>query len=142
MQASGSLNILVVANRTAATPGLLEEVRRRGQEGCSIDLLIPDLPDGEDGEATLALALPLLEEAAGRPVRGMARGPDPLQSVKATLSDGSYDEVIVSTLPQQKSQWLKRHLPNQIVKLGVPVTVVTAASQAGDPVARSTREVN
>lgn len=137
MHASGSTRILVVANRTAATPGLLAEVRRRGAEGCTMDLLVPNVPEGQDAEAVFSLALPLLEEAAGSPVRGLTGGPEPLASVRQALHEGHYDEVIVSTLPQQKSEWLKRDLPRQVVKLGVPVTVVTASTHAGDPVARS-----
>jgi hypothetical protein len=79
-----------------------------------------------------------LEEAAGGPVNGLTEGPDPYESVKRRLAGGEYAEVIVSTLPQQRSEWLKRDLPRQIVKLGYPVTVVTASSRAGEPVARST----
>jgi hypothetical protein len=137
MPESGNTRILVVANKTAATPGLIEEVRRRGQQGCSFDLLVPNVPEGQDADATLALALPLLEEAARSPVRGITCGPDPFESVRDTLADGNYDEVIVSTLPEQRSEWLKANLPRQILKLGLPVTVVTAATTAGQPVARS-----
>lgn len=140
MPESGSTRILVVANRTAATPGLIEEVRRRGQQGCSFDLLVPNVPDGQDADSTLALALPLLEEAAGGPVRGITCGPDPFESVHQTLTDGDYDEVIVSTLPEQRSEWLKGNLPRRILKLGLPVTVVTAATAAGQPVAPSTAQ--
>ncbi|MBV8988891.1 MAG: hypothetical protein JO372_10065 [Solirubrobacterales bacterium] len=137
MHASGSTRILVVANRTAATPGLLAEVKRRAAEGCTMDLLVPNVPAGQDAEGVFSLALPLLEEAAGSPVKGLTGGPEPFESVRRALQDGSYDEVIVSTLPQQKSEWLKRDLPQRVVKLGVPVTVVTASARAGDPVARS-----
>lgn len=137
MPDSGSPRILVVANRTAATPGLIEEVRRRAQEGYAFDLLVPNVSRGQDADGTLALALPLLEEAAGNPVRGVTCGPDPFESVRDTLADGKYAEVIVSTLPEQRSEWLKNNLPRRILKLGLPVTVVTAATQAGQPVARS-----
>jgi hypothetical protein len=136
MSASAPTRVLVVAHRTAATPGLLEEVHRRAREGCSLDLLVPDVSGKEDAESTLSLALPLLEEAAGRPVRGLTCGPDPYESVKDTLASGEYDEVIVSTLPEQRSEWLRRNLPRQILKLGYPVTVVTASAHAGEPVAR------
>ena len=37
-----------------------------------------------------------------------------------------FDEVIVSTLPERVSQWLKRDLPSRIERLELPVTVVRA----------------
>jgi hypothetical protein len=37
-----------------------------------------------------------------------------------------FDEVIVSTLPERVSQWLKRDLPSRIERLDIPVTVVRA----------------
>jgi hypothetical protein len=37
-----------------------------------------------------------------------------------------FDEVIVSTLPERVSHWLKRDLPTRIERLGIPVTVVRA----------------
>jgi hypothetical protein len=137
MDTPGSTRILVVAHQTAATPLLLAEVRRRAQEGCRFDLLVPDVPAGEDAQSTLELALPLLREAAGGPVEGTVRGPDPLDAVRDAIATGRYDEVIVSTLPQHVSRWLQRDLPRRISKLGVPVTVVTATGRPTPPVAGS-----
>jgi hypothetical protein len=124
-----STRILVVANRTAATPALLAEVARQAGAGRTFDLLGPDIPEGADAHATFELAIPLLEEAAGGPVRAIAKGPEPLAAIEETLRDGHYDEVIVSTLPQGVSRWLGRDLPRRVSRLGVPVTLVTAAGR-------------
>jgi hypothetical protein len=123
-------NVLIVANRTAATPALLAEVRRRASEGaCRFTLLVPRPfwdADTEESAITLELAIPLLEDAAGARVQGLIGGEDPFRSVSATLEADRYDEIIVSTLPARVSHWLHIDLPARVERLGVPVTVVTA----------------
>ena len=117
--------VLVVANRTAATPLLLDEVRSRAAAGpCEFALLIPDADQRSAGDWTLDAALPQLEQAAGAPVHGLVDGPHPLESVYDALRAGDYDEVIVSTLSRRFSRWLHRDLPGRIRALGLPVTVV------------------
>ena len=136
---SGARNVLVIANRTAATPGLLAEVRRRAAEGPSrFTLLVPRTywdADTEESAVTLELAIPLLEEAAGDHVDGLIGDEDPVRAVTAALGQGNYDELILSTLPSHVSRWLHMDLPTRLQRFGLPLTVVTA--QALDrPLAR------
>jgi hypothetical protein len=130
MEASASRRILVVANRTAATPALIDEVRRRASEGaCRFTLLVPRAfwdPDTEESAITLELAIPLLDEAAGSHVEGLIGDADPFAAVSAAVANEQYDEIIISTLPARVSHWLHLDLPARVQRLGLPVTVITA----------------
>ena len=122
--------ILVVANRTAATPALIDEVRRRASETpCHFTLLVPRAfwdPDTEESGMTLELAIPLLDEAAGSHVEGLIGDTDPFAAVTGALEDGDFGEIIISTLPARVSRWLHLDLPARVQRLGLPVTVITA----------------
>ncbi len=139
MGATDATRVLVVANRTAATPALLDAVRDRASRGeCRFTLLVPNtghglqrLTDPEDidqseAEATLELALPLLEEAAGGPVDGMIGSPSPLEAIQDAVNLHGFDEILISTLPRRVSRWLHLDLPHKLTGLGLPVTVVSA----------------
>jgi hypothetical protein len=132
----GGRRILVVANKTAATPALLEAVRRRAAAGpAQFALLVPnpdhvafDRADGDvrHGEQILGLAVPLLERATGSRVEGqVASSPNAYDDIAAALSGGDYDEVILSTLPTHLSHWLHLDLPRRVAELGYPVQTVT-----------------
>jgi hypothetical protein len=132
---AASRRILIVANRTAATPLLVDTVRERAAaEPCSFTLLIPNEPRKGGADWTLETATPLLERAAGAPVEGIVGEEDPFEAVRSALEDPGFDEVIVSTLPRRVSEWLRRDLPHRIEKLGVPVTTVSQAEERTAPV--------
>jgi hypothetical protein len=135
--------VLVVANRTAATPALIEAVRDRAARGpAHFTLLVPNtahglhrLIDPEDqsqseAEQTLELALPLLERAAGGEVEGMVGDPEPLAAIQDAINTRGFDEIIISTLPSRVSRWLKLDLPSKAAGLGLPVTTVTASGRS------------
>jgi hypothetical protein len=139
---SSEARILVVANRTAATPALIEAVRERARRSpARFTLLVPNaahglhrLVDPEDqesseAEGTLELAVPLLEQAAGAPVEGMIGDPEPLAAIQDAINIHGFDEIIISTLPQRVSRWLKLDLPHKVAGLGLPVTTVTAGGR-------------
>jgi hypothetical protein len=126
-------DVLVVAHRTAATQLLLDAVRRRAEAGaCRFTLLVPRdywEPETERAAATVELAAPLLEQAAGSRIATRIGDADPFVAVRDALAAGPFDEVIISTLPERVSQWLHRDLPTRVRALGVPVTVVVAAGR-------------
>jgi hypothetical protein len=125
METQDIKQVLVVANRTAATHRLLDEVSRRRKSGpCEFTLLIPDVSDRKKADWTLENALPLLSRAAGRPVEGLVGGADPFTSVQDAVGTGRFDEIIVSTLSSKTSKWLRRDLVRKIDGLGLPVTAI------------------
>ena len=139
MESSTPTRVLVVANRTAATPALLDAVRERAGRGpCTFTLLVPNAAHGlhrvvdpedqgrSEAEETLELALPLLEKAAGAPVEGMIGDPEPLAAIQDAVNTRGFDELIISTLPKRFSRWLRLDLPHKAAGLGLPVTTVTA----------------
>jgi hypothetical protein len=126
--------VLIVANRTAATPLLLNAVRARAARSpCSFTLLVPRPywdPDTDEAAITLELAIPLLEDAAGGHVEGVIGDSDPFVAVREAVTSLSVDEIIISTLPARVSHWLRRDLPSRVEQFGLPVTVVTAQQAA------------
>jgi hypothetical protein len=115
-------HILVVANETCAGRALLDEVRYRAY-GYSAEVLVvaPALTsavrywasdvDGarvaaEDRVKASVAAL----DAAGVRARGEVGDSDPLQAMEDALRTFGADEVIISTHPPGRSNWLEREV--------------------------------
>ena len=128
---SSRRRVLVVANRTAATPDLLDAVRRYASEQpTTFSLLVPDAGNAEHADWTLELALPLLERAARGPVAGLTGdSDDPVDGIRDAVGRDHYDRIIISTLPRHVSRWLRRDLPKRVAAFGVPVEVITPGRQ-------------
>ena len=140
MESSSPTRVLVVANRTAATPALLEAVRDRAKRGrATFTLLVPnsahglhkvmdpeDHTDTSEAESVIELAQPLLEDAAGGSVQTLIGDPEPLAAIQDAVNIQGFDEIIISTLPTRVSRWLHLDLPSKVKGLGLPVTTITA----------------
>jgi hypothetical protein len=135
-------NVLVVAHQTAATAPLIEAVRERAARSpARFHLVVPRQPHGLDrladpeehgeGQArrVLADALPKLSAAADQDVMGDIGDAEPLSAIQDAINLGSYDEIIISTLPLGISRWLKLDLISKARALGLPVTHVLAPSK-------------
>ena len=129
--------ILVIANKTHATPALVAAVRQRAAAGpAEFVVLVPNPAhlafdridqDTHEGEEVLARALPALEQAAGVEVQGrVASSPNAFDDIVAELDRRSYSEIILETLPAHVSHWLHLDLPQRLAHLGYPLTTVTA----------------
>ena len=132
--------VLVVANKTAATPALLDAVRERAGRGdAHFTLLVPNAHGGihkiasdehdmeaDEAQQVVALAKPLLDEATGSQVETMIGDPNPLDAIQDAVNIHGFDEIIISTLPTRVSRWLHLDLPSKLNGLGLPVTTVTA----------------
>jgi hypothetical protein len=136
-----SARILVVANRTAESPELLEALKTRADEGaCSFTLLVPSTPQGlawaadiHAGEGSAedqrqAFVDELREE--GLDVSDAKVGDaDPLAAIQDECNFAEYDEIIVSTLPLKISKWLHIDLPHKAGHAtGLPVTHVVGST--------------
>jgi hypothetical protein len=117
--------LLVVANRTACAPHLLEEVERRAHADATFLLIVPperhpDAPDWTPDEA-----LKLVQRAArGRPVELVDCGQDAAGTVGGIVASGGCDEILLSTQREHHPHWHRHSLPKQIQELGIPTTVI------------------
>jgi len=133
--------VLVVANRTAESPELLQALHTRAVSGpCEFVLLVPSTPHGlawaantqdagnEEAEQHRTAFLDELR-GEGLDVSGAKVGdPDPLAAICDECNFNEYDELIVSTLPLKMSKWLRVDLPRKAeAATGLSVTHVVGS---------------
>jgi hypothetical protein len=119
----GAVRILIVANRTASTPMLLDEVTRRARAGARFTLLIPPERSAH-GDWSAPDAVGLLERAAGDPVAYLDGGPDALGVIHREVDAGTVDEIILCTPPEHLARWIHHDLRHRLEHLQLPVCVM------------------
>lgn len=132
-------NVLVVANRTAECEELQQALKERAEKGDDVKFtLVVPASHGLAKAAGSDLGTPEAQghvdaavenlRAAGLEVEGRLGDPDPVAAVADAANSGSYDEVIISTLPTHVSKWLHLDLPRKAAHAtGLPVTHVVGS---------------
>src|SRR3712207_2700868 len=136
--------VLVVANRTVAGRKLLDAIRERARDPESeIHLVVPlaaprhgnviyDDAQRDAAQVRIDLAAAFLRRE-GIEVSGEIGDEDPLTATLDALATFPADEILISTLPQTRSGWLRRDLIERIEQeAGKPVThIVTDPEEGG-----------
>jgi hypothetical protein len=134
--------VLVLADRTAADPALLDAMRVRAILGpAQFRVVVPNPapaewhpmhPERRDkaaaAEQALTAALPDIEAAAGGPViASVSIRHDPMDVVDAVMFHEPIDEIIVSQAPHPVERWFHVDFPHRLAHLKLPITVVDQA---------------
>lgn len=128
--------ILVVANRTLCEQHLLDEVRRRREEGpATFHLVVPashphggwtDRQAEDEARARMDEMLDTLA-VAGIGATGEVGDASPVRAVGDVLRREHFDGIIVSTLPAGISRWLAWNVVRRLrAETDLPVTHVVA----------------
>jgi hypothetical protein len=135
--------ILVIANETVGGETLREEIRRRA-EGYREQVLVvcPALNSplrhwASDEDAARAEAQRRLQRSlarlgeAGIEARGQVGDSEPLQAMEDALRTFGADEIIISTHPEGRSNWLERGVVTRArERFAVPITHVVVDLEA------------
>ena len=125
-------HVIVLANRTAAAPELIEALVHRGERGpIQATLVMPAAGPGTAARAAakerLNAALDAWHAAGIERCEGVVCDPVPLEALTEVWDPMRHDEVIVSTLPGQSSRWIRADLPHTVARYtGVSVMHVVA----------------
>ena len=118
---------LVVANRTAASAPLNEALKAKaaGDERHLFIVVIPQ-EGGEGLHARLSQVIDRLRND-GLLAAGMIADPDPYAATMNALQMFRVDDVVISTLPETRSGWMRADLSERVRKAsGKPVEHIAA----------------
>jgi hypothetical protein len=139
---TSSHHLLVVANQTATNEALVAELRRRQDAGpVVVHLVVAALNTrvrhwlSDFDEATSAAHTRVdncleVMRGAGIALTAEAGDCDPLSAISDALAQFPADEVLICTLPVERSHWLERDIIGRAEELfPVPVTHIIAVDQ-------------
>ncbi len=132
-------HVIVLANRTAAAPDLIEALVHRSERGpIAVTLVMP--ASGPSSAARTAArerleaALEAWRAAGIERCDGVVCDPIPLEALSEVWDPMRHDEVIVCTLPGQSSRWIRADLPHAVARYtGVSVLHVVAQDPEVEP---------
>ena len=126
--------ILVVANETVGGAPLLEQIKKlASDENARVLVVTPALNSplrhlASDEDAARAAAQDRLDSSLatlatnGIHARGEVGDGDPLQAIEDALRTFGADEIVISTHPEGRSNWLERGVvENARERFGVPI---------------------
>ena len=137
--------ILVVANETVAGQALRGEIVRRAREGSDVLVVCPALnspirywasdEDGARAEAERRLTASLgALSSSGVEARGEVGDADPLQAMDDALRTFGADEIVISTHPPGRSNWLEKGVIDRArERYPVPITHVVVDLELESP---------
>ena len=141
--------ILVLANETIGGEKLLDAIRERAKrdDDPRFHVVVPltrprhgnviydeTVRDSAQVRVNLALAFMREEDIDGT---GEVGDQDPLNAALDAIAEHGLSEIIVSTLPDASSNWVRRHLPDALHdETGLPVEHVVVDLEKDGPAVR------
>ena len=132
-------HVIVLANRTAASPELVDALVRRGERGPIVATLVmpatgPGTAARTEAKERLDAALEAWRKAGIERCDGVVCDPVPLEALTEVWDPMRHDEVVVCTLPGQSSRWVSSDLPRSVARYtGVSVHHVVAHDPEATP---------
>jgi hypothetical protein len=142
-------HVLVIANETVGGRSLIEALQRRAEAGPIHVTVVCPVSHPREGyviyeDTRRAAAGRRLERTLAKlreariAAHGLVLDADPVDAVRDSFEqlEPPPDEIVVSTHPEERSGWLRRHVVDRIrdVSRGIPVehVVVDLASEGGE----------
>ncbi len=119
------MKYLIVANQTLNSQQLEDNLRMRAAEGAThFHFVVPathpqDQAEPVEGDA-VQIANERLQSALerfgklGPSVSGEVGTEEPLEAIRNAVHKRRFDSIIVVTLPQKRSRWMRRDLPARL----------------------------